>query len=191
MSTDLSSVDLNVVLLHEKMVDKHAKLVTTSLTMIDVHDFARSSKTYGLTKTFIAHPSPATRKLARSLQQHWECGLGLQYNPNRSEALSIVEIVSSLDEAIQRIDQRCGKLPKLIATSAKKGPDRISYPAMRQEIETQQLPFLLMFGTGWGMSEELLKRADYLLEPICGPTEFNHLSVRGACSIILDRLRGC
>ena len=51
-------------------------------------------------------------------------------------------------------------------------------------------PYLLMFGTGWGMSEELLERSDYFLEPVSGPTDYNHLSVRSACAVILDRLLG-
>jgi hypothetical protein len=32
--------------------------------------------------------------------------------------------------------------------------------------------------------------ADYTLKPIYGPVDYNHLSVRAACAIILDRLRG-
>jgi hypothetical protein len=47
-----------------------------------------------------------------------------------------------------------------------------------------------MFGTGWGMIDELIERADYYLDPIEGPVEYNHLSVRSACAIILDRLTG-
>jgi len=34
-----------------------------------------------------------------------------------------------------------------------------------------------------------MAEADAALEPIVGPTEYNHLSVRSAVSIILDRLR--
>jgi hypothetical protein len=61
---------------------------------------------------------------------------------------------------------------------------------MRAHISEADHPFLLMFGTGWGMSDELMARADYVLKPINGPTDYNHLSVRAACAIILDRLRG-
>jgi hypothetical protein len=61
---------------------------------------------------------------------------------------------------------------------------------MRETMDNSQGPFLLLFGTGWGMSEVLMSRADFILKPINGPTEYNHLSVRAACAIILDRLRG-
>ena len=83
-----------------------------------------------------------------------------------------------------------GKLPKLIATSARDGDDRISYEGMKEIFAAADQPFLVMFGTGWGMSDELMARADYVLKPINGPTEYNHLSVRAACAIILDRLFG-
>ncbi len=182
--------DLNIILLHDKMVDKHAANITASLTLIDVHDIARSSKTYGVTNFFVSHPSPTIRKLARTLKQHWDDGFGATYNPNRKEALEVLDIVEDLDEAIQKIDLRAGKLPTLIASSAKAGGDRVSFKDLRTRLQSHNHPYLLMLGTGWGMSEELLKRADLFLEPISGPTPYNHLSVRSACAIMLDRLLG-
>jgi hypothetical protein len=181
-------MELNVVLLHDEMVDKTGALVTTSLTMIDLHDIARSSTTYGVKATYIAHPAPAMRTLARSLKLHWEEGFGATYNPNRKEALEHIRIVSSLDEAIADIHRRTGLSPILLATSAKGGGDRVSFSAMRAELASSSSPFLLMFGTGWGMSDPLLARAHRYIEPIYGPTPYNHLSVRSACAIMLDRL---
>lgn len=182
--------DINVVLLHDKMVDKTGKLVTTSLTLIDVHDIARSSRTYGVNTFFVAHPAPALRKLARTLQSHWEDGWGATYNPNRKEALEHVDIVNDLDEVIQKIDARTGKLPKLIATSAKDGGKRVNFTELKTEMSISDDPYLLMLGTGWGMSDELLARATHFLTPVKGPGEYNHLSVRSACAIMLDRLLG-
>jgi hypothetical protein len=48
----------------------------------------------------------------------------------------------------------------------------------------------LLFGTGFGMAPAMLDRADFALAPLLGPGEYNHLSVRAAAGIILDRLRG-
>jgi hypothetical protein len=182
--------DLSVVLLHDKMVDKQGKLITSSLTMIDVHDIARSARTFGVTNVFIAHPAPTLRKLALTLKNHWEEGFGSTYNPNRKDAIELVQIVEDLDEAIQHIDLRTGKLPKLVATSAKPGGTRIGFDAFNHHLAASAEPHLLMFGTGWGMSQELLDRADLFLEPINGPTPYNHLSVRSACAIMLDRIFG-
>lgn len=179
-----------VALLHDEMVNKQGDLVTTSLTMIDVHDFARSCRTYNITNVFIAHSSSSLRRLAKTLKSHWEVGHGAEYNPNRKDAIEHVQIVSSLDEAIAQIDTQTGMLPKLVATSAKRGPGRISYEEMQKIMTDQQCPYLIMFGTGWGMSDQLLARTDYFLNPIEGPGDYNHLSVRSACAIILDRLFG-
>lgn len=178
-----------MVLLHSGMLDKQGDLVTTSLTLLDVHDIARSCRTYGIKTAFIAHPSPALRKLCRVLKTHWEEGFGATYNPNRKEALAGVEIVCDLDEAIQKIDLRRGMLPKLIGTSARGGEKRMSFTAMREALQDGD-PYLLMLGTGWGMSDGLARRCDCFLEPIKGPTDYNHLSVRSACAIALDRLMG-
>lgn len=184
------SFDLNVILLHDQMVDKTGKLVATSLTMIDVHDIARSSTTFGASCAYIAHPSTILRKIARTLKGHWEGGHGATYNPNRKDAIENIRIVSDLDEAIADIDTRTGSLPKLIATSAKSGPGRVSYTDMKTQMENEGGSYLLMLGTGWGMSDGLLERADFFLNPVNGPTEYNHLSVRSACAIMLDRLMG-
>ncbi|MBX7138507.1 MAG: RNA methyltransferase [Oligoflexia bacterium] len=183
----MNPVDLSVVLLHDKMVDKTGSPITSSVTLIDIHDLARSSSTYGARNVFISHPSATMRRLARTLQHHWEGEFGSSYNPNRKEALAIVEVVSDLDEAIQKIDLRTGKLPTLIATSARGGERRVSFKQTRERLRDGK-PYLLMLGTGWGMSRELLDRADLILEPIQGPTQYNHLSVRSACAIMLDRL---
>lgn len=181
------SLDLSVILLHAGMVDKQGSQVTTSLTMIDLHDIARSCRTYDATSLFVAHPSPTLRKLARTLKLHWEEGHGSTYNPHRKDALHRVEVVTDLDEALHKIDLRTGMLPTLVATSAKPGPNRVSFRDFRTQLSDGR-PYLLMLGTGWGMDEELLARAELFLEPIDGPSEYNHLSVRSACAIMLDRL---
>ena len=181
---------LYLVLLHDQMLDKTGLEITSSLTLIDVHDIARSARTYGVKRVFIAHPSPTLRKLARTVKTHWQEGFGATYNPNRKDAISGVEVVSDLDEAIHQIDLAEETLPILVATSAKPGPDRVTFTDSRERMSAQEQPTLLMFGTGWGMTDNLIGRADYLLEPINGPTDYNHLSVRSACAIILDRLLG-
>ncbi len=185
-----TKTDFNVVLLHDGMVNKDDQKITSSVTLIDIHDLARSGRTFGVQQTFIAHPSPLMRKLARNLVAHWEEGFGATYNPNRKEALTYVDIVADLDEAIHKIALRCGALPKLVATSAKAGGNRISFKDFKDRLKEDTQPYLMMLGTGWGMGPELLARADLFLDPVLGPGEFNHLSVRSACAIMLDRLFG-
>jgi tRNA (guanine37-N1)-methyltransferase len=49
-----------------------------------------------------------------------------------------------------------------------------------------------VFGTGWGLAEEVFARSDAILAPIRGSAAdgYNHLSVRSAVAIVLDRLFG-
>ncbi|HGY10967.1 MAG TPA: RNA methyltransferase, partial [Desulfobacterales bacterium] len=39
-----------------------------------------------------------------------------------------------------------------------------------------------------GLAKELIDSCDFILDPIAGNTEYNHLSVRSAASIYLDRI---
>jgi hypothetical protein len=180
--------DLSVAILHDGMVDKHGKLVTTSLTLNDMQDLARSCRTFGARNLFVVHSSPYMRRLARTLVYHWEEGFGATYNPKRKDAMSYVELVADLDEAIAMIEVRRKIAPQLIATTARDGSDRISFADMHQKLLVNERPYLMLLGTGWGMGPELMARADYLLPPIKGPTAYNHLSVRSACAILLERL---
>jgi hypothetical protein len=102
----------------------------------------------------------------------------------------MVKVVSSISEMLEDIKKERGIYPKIIGTSAKKYPQTISYKDMRDKIEKEDDIYLIMLGTGWGMPEELVVSCDYILEPILGPGEYNHLSVRNAAAIILDRLFG-
>ena len=46
----------------------------------------------------------------------------------------------------------------------------------------------MLFGTGWGLEKSILNEADYVLDSVEGIGEYNHLPVRAAIAIILDRL---
>jgi len=97
-------------------------------------------------------------------------------------------ICLSIDDAIAEIESREGETPRLVVTSAKSGPARTSYAEEAARLQSSSQPTLLLFGTGHGLSDRVLQRADAFLEPIQGPTDFNHLSVRAAVAISLDRL---
>ena len=181
---------LAVCLLHEGMIDKAGNEVTTSLTLIDIHDISRSAKTYGLIHAYIAHPSLALHQLAMRLTSHWKEGYGSTYNPDRKSALDNMTALYTLEEIIDDLEKQTGKKPILVATSAKGGGGRTSYSQLKQSLHSDDNVYLLMLGTGWGMGDALLERAELFLEPIYGPGDYNHLSVRSACAIMLDRLMG-
>jgi hypothetical protein len=182
--------DLYLALLHHPVLDKNGVIVTTAVTNIDIHDIARSAATYGVRRFFVVTPVRALRALSAKIIEHWETGFGSTYNVTRKEALALVGIETDLDGALVAIERETGERPTLVVTSARPAAETIGFGALRQRLATAAGPYLLVFGTGWGLAPEVLQRADLRLEPVLGPTPYNHLSVRAAAAIILDRLHG-
>jgi len=179
---------VHLALLHWPVYDRKGRVVTTALTTIDVHDLARLSRTYGLGGVFIVTPLESQLELGRRMVEYWVTGPGLAYNPKRAEALKTVEFCRSLEEAIAIIRTKTGERPKTVATSAKVWPRSMDYRSMRKMMRKGG-SFLILFGTGWGLTEEVITGADFRLAPIEGKG-YNHLSVRAAAAIIVDRLVG-
>jgi hypothetical protein len=182
--------DLFVALLHHPVLDKNGQIVTTAVTNIDIHDIARSSATYGVRRLFIATPVRALRALSERIIEHWETGFGSTYNVTRKEALALVSVATDVDDVLLAIERETGQRPTIVATSARPAPEAVGYAEVGERLRRPGEPHLLLLGTGWGLSPELLKIADLRLRPIEGPTPYNHLSVRAAAAIILDRLCG-
>lgn len=172
------------------MLDKNGQIVTTALTNMDIHDIARSALTYGVRRFYVAHPVRALRLLAEKILEHWRTGYGATYNTTRKDALAVVALETDFDGVLLAVEREAGSRPCVVATSAKRGPGRISFSALRQRLEQGERPYLLVLGTGWGLAPELIARCDLFLEPIVGVGAYNHLSVRSAAAIMLDRLRG-
>jgi hypothetical protein len=179
-----------ISVVHYPAINKKGKWVATSFTTLDFHDIARPVRTYELKRYYIVQPFEAQQYVIKEQIKYWLEGFGSTFNPRRKEAAKMVKVVSSITEMLEDIKKERGKYPKLIGTSAKKYPQTISYKDMREKIEKKDDIYLIMLGTGWGMPEELVESCDYILEPILGPGEYNHLSVRNAAAIILDRLFG-
>lgn len=182
---------LYVALIHHPVLDRNHAVVTTALTNIDVHDIARSCKTYGVRAFYVVTPVDGHRALARRVIRHWQVGYGAEHNPTRKEALDLVRLERALEGAEIDIERETGRLPFLVSTSARPDPDVVSAERLRAELDRDpEKPHLLLFGTGWGLTAEVLERAHARLAPIAGPVPYNHLSVRAAAAIILDRLAG-
>lgn len=181
---------LFIALLHFPVYNKLHQVVTTSLTTLNVHDLARLAATYGTLGCYVVTPLQAQQDLARRMIAHWTQGYGATYNPTRAEALQHIHVVDDLEDVHRDIQQRYGLAPHVIATDARPWPQCISYPALRQLVWQKERAFLLLLGTGWGLAEEIMLRCEYILTPIYGVTPFNHLPVRVAAGIILDRLLG-
>jgi tRNA (guanine37-N1)-methyltransferase len=109
---------------------------------------------------------------------------------HRKEAIELVEIVPSLEQAIDAIRAMEGEAPLVMATDASKQKHRsVSYERARGIVQGEKA-VILIFGTAWGLDRAVIERADYVLDPVLGRTDYNHLSVRTAAAIILDRVAG-
>jgi hypothetical protein len=179
---------VSAVLIHHPILDRERAVVTGAITNLDLHDISRSAHTYGLAAYYIAHPIAAQRELAERVRDHWLTGSGSRRIPDRVPPMRGVRIVCNLDEALAA----SGPGTELWVTSAKGGERRVGFADARASIEGEGPPILLAFGTGWGLADEIMNRADRVLTPIESPRAdgFNHLSVRAAAAIIFDRLLG-
>lgn len=179
-----------LALLHYPIYNKNMEIIATSITNLDIHDIARSSRTYDINKYYLVHPYETQLNLIGSILEYWQEGYGAQYNSDRKEAFSRVELSSSLENVVNKITAMCGQKPQVITTDARVYPNTITYKSLREKIADQEQPYLVVFGTGWGIEANTMQASDYILEPIYGPSDYNHLSVRSAVAIILDRLLG-
>lgn len=179
-----------VALLHHPVYDKNRQIVTTAVTNMDIHDIARSGRTYGIKGFYVVTPVKALQKLALKIIDHWQRGYGSQYNTTRKEALALVRVKDTLDDVLIHVEQECGEKPRIIVTSARPGGERTSFAQVKDMLMNTTHPFLILLGTGWGLTETIISQSDYVLEAIEGCTDYNHLSVRSAAAIILDRLLG-
>jgi hypothetical protein len=187
---DGSETAVYIGLVHHPVLNKNGEVIGSAVTNLDIHDIARTARTYGIARYFIISPYHDQHQLVEQLLQHWRTGHGATYNPARKEALAIVRLSLCLESVIARLEKRHhGNSLKVVTTSATAGPNSVSYRDLSRKIREKH-PILLLFGTAHGLAPEILQRADYSLPPINGGSDYNHLSVRSAASIIVDRLLG-
>jgi hypothetical protein len=178
-------------LLHYPMLDGKKDIVATNITNFDIHDIARAARVYGVQKYYLIHPIPEQLMFVERILDHWRSGQGARYNPKRKTALGDVRTAPNLQAALKDwgIEN-----PMIIATHARAvdGVKSYSFSELKQLLHNEKRPCFLLFGTGFGMTEEFMKGCDGVLESIRGapPDDYRHLSVRSAVSICLDRLMG-
>ncbi|BAT71199.1 conserved hypothetical protein [Thermosulfidibacter takaii ABI70S6] len=186
-----SKVRLYLVLVHYPVYNKRGKIVASSITNLDIHDLSRLVRTYEGKGLIMVTPLKSQQAMIERITSHWKSGFGAVYNPNRDEALKLVSVAPFLEDAIKFIEEKEKQHPILVATSARKlKGNRISYKELGKKILEGKEPYAIVLGTGWGLTEEVIEKCDYVLDPIEGLGNYNHLSVRCAAAIIVDRLMG-
>ncbi len=177
-----SNPNIYLGLVHWPVLNKSGEVVVTSVTNFDIHDIARVCRVYGVRRYFIINRLKEQLMFVSRVLEHWRVGMGAKLNPKRSNALKMVDVAENLEEALKGFEQK----PLVIATAARDLPGlkTYSFSDLRGEIEknSESRPVFLIFGTGFGLDESLLKQCDGVLEPIKGSSEddYRHLSVRSA-----------
>jgi hypothetical protein len=178
---------VSLAIIHYPVLDKRGAIVATSVTNLELHDVARSCMTFGVELCYIVTPLEKQRAIAEQLIAHWKDGYGRQYNPDRAQALEKIRMKRALSEVMSEFK---GCEPVVIGTSSRRRDTSIGYGLLRSRIAADPRPFLLLFGTGWGLPADVMGHCENTLLPIRGQGEYNHLSLRVAIGIILDRLLG-
>lgn len=182
--------DLFLGLVHYPIYNKHMQVIATAVTNFDIHDISRTARTYDVKKYFLIHPLKPQEEIIKKITNYWQHGFGQVYNPDRSEALSRVAYMPDIASAVAEVERLTGQKPITITTDARVYPNTITYAAARDMLQNGGRPLLVLFGTGFGMEKETMAAFDYILEPVYGSSNYNHLCVRSAVAIILDRLAG-
>lgn len=181
---------LYIGLVHFPVYNKNEQRIASAVTPVDLHDLARIARTYGVRKLLVITPLKDQHGLVDRICDHWKFGFGASYNPQRKEAIELVSVASSLEDGVERIHATEGVTPFVLATDARKQNDNtLSFPDARAMIRQDRV-VLLLFGTAWGLDQQVLQGSNAVLEPVMGADGYNHLPVRAAAAIILDRLVG-
>lgn len=178
-----------LALVHHPVLDRTGAIVTSAVTNLDLHDLARSSRTFGLAGTFIVTPVTAQQDKVRHIATMWQEQEALDH---RASALELVRVASGLPEVLEVLGGP--GVVRVVATSANPGSlpqvPRLTSSELVASARADDRPVLLVFGTGWGLAESLHSSIEQVLVPIDGAPEWNHLSVRSAVAITLDRMFG-
>lgn len=189
-------IHIFTALVHHPCVDRTGREYTTALTNVDLHDIARSGRTYGVEQMFVVTPVTLQQRMVGEVVSHWTTGEGARRNERRAEAMRRVTAAASLAAAREKIAEQTGASPLVAVTSAQMPDADVSWDGLRKRVRESTRPVLVVFGTGWGLAPSVLEQADLRLpaivvDPDTGMDDgYNHLSVRAAAAITLDRLLG-
>ncbi len=187
----LRTAPLALALMHYPTIDRQGDLVATNITNFDIHDIARACRVYGVDRYYLIHPLKDQLMFVERVLDHWRTGEGAKFNPMRRTALVDVRTAENIDK--MKTDWGYPDA-QIVATAARQlpGQEKYSFSSFKTELQTTENPYILVFGTGFGLTQDFMKTCSAVLEPIRGQSkdDYRHLSVRSAVSICLDRLLG-
>lgn len=183
---------LAVALMHFPTIDRQQRIVATNITNFDIHDIARACRVYGIDRYYLVHPAQDQLMFVERVLDHWRVGEGSRMNPMRRTALDVVHTAKNLDAAVVAWGFPEARVIATAARAINEAQKKFTFKGFREELETADEAYILVFGTGFGLTQDFMAECYGVLEPISGASKDNyrHLSVRSAVSICLDRLLG-
>ncbi len=99
--------------------------------------------------------------------------------PQRGETLEFLAVLRSLDALAEAVELKESRRPLCAVTTSRRTWQAIIYDHAIREVKGAETPIVILFGTGWGLAEEVFKMSDMILTPVWAETDmgFNHLSV--------------
>ena len=175
-----------VALVHYPCRDRMGAEIAASVDWVDFFDAGRVTLVYGVRPLYVVQPVEAQKALLTRLMTH---GTKDDRDADTRGRFDHAVIVDALAEAVTHATERFGARPTIVATTARQADNRVSFAALRAKVQAGE-PVLVLVGKASGLADSVLQGADACLEPISGGTGFDHLPVRGAFAIALDRLLG-
>lgn len=188
-----------LVLLHYPITSRKGEIIATAVTNLDLHDLSRSARTYEVDHYYVVTPVPEQHEIVGRILNHWQEPRSREWHPDRFEALSRLQLVNTFEDVKADLKSRYSDLPvEVCLPDARPLPKQLGYTDLRErwrhEVQSGKNGVkVIVLGTGWGVAPEFYPEVQTYLAPIYGPhgaSGYNHLSVRAAGAIILDRLFG-
>ena len=185
-----------VVLLHHPVTNRDGAIITTAVTNMDIHDIARSCRTYEVDHYYLVTPIVEQKALVDRILAHWHRPHQKDWHPDRFDALSRVQVKETFhDVKADLIDRYPEAVIEVSMPDARPLPNQLNYAQVREKWknESKMTVKIIVLGTGYGVDPSFYSEVHTYLGPIYGPlgaSGYNHLSVRAAAAIILDRLFG-
>lgn len=183
-------MNLYLALIHYPVLNKRGEITATSVTPIDLHDISRSAKTFGVKKLYIVTPLERQWVLLQKVLEHWSEERASIYNPHRQDALGLVQLTLSFEDVLKDMNAlQENPLIGLTSADPKTEMPLVSPEKALNLAQESERSILLCFGTGHGLAPSFYSLANFVLNPIYGERQnnYNHLSVRSAVAIYLDR----
>jgi len=182
--------NISVVLLHHPMTNREGAVVTTAVTNIDLHDISRTCRTYGIRHFFVVTPTDEQHHILGRILGYWNVGTTLKWHPDRADALSLIQLKHNFAEVREFLIGTYGPNLEVVMPDARPIANQVGYSQLREKWASQDDSnhAVIVLGTGWGVAPEFYSEVTTFLAPILGLDGYNHLSVRAAAAIILDRL---